>query len=201
MTYADMITLLLCFFIIFVSVSEPKKDKLSEIAEGVKGKFGAVDYHTPFIGAIRALQTTVESNKLYRDVAITPTPLGLNMELATRHFFKEGTAEFDESALADLNEIANSLKKTDMTSYHAMTIESHTDDTAPISGLYKNNWELSSLRAAKLADFFIKQGFSPDKIKAVGYADSRPKVPNLDVKGNPIPENRAQNQRVLMKME
>ena len=41
MSYADMITLLLCFFVIFVSASEPKKEKLSAVTEGMLGKFGS----------------------------------------------------------------------------------------------------------------------------------------------------------------
>ena len=35
MSYADMITLLLCFFVIYASASEPKKDKMSAVAEGM----------------------------------------------------------------------------------------------------------------------------------------------------------------------
>jgi len=35
----DMITLLLCFFVIFVSISEPKKDRLEAVTEGIIGKF------------------------------------------------------------------------------------------------------------------------------------------------------------------
>ena len=141
MSYADMITLLLCFFIIFVSVSEPKKDKITQIAEGLSGKFGAVDYQTPFLGAVRSLQSAIEKEKLYKDVVVSSSSSSLSMELATARFFKAGGADIDEAALPTLNELIEALKKSDIKNF-SVAIESHTDDTPPQSGMYKNNWEL-----------------------------------------------------------
>ncbi len=200
MSYADMITLLLCFFIIFVSVSEPKKDKITAIAEGMVGKFGAVNYKSPFTEAVRLMQATIEKNKLYKDVAVEATTTSLSMELATQRFFKDGGAEIDEEMLPMLQELASTLKQASLAQY-AISIESHTDDTPPQSGLYKTNWELSAVRAGKLAGYLISQGLAANRIKAVGYADSRPKVPNADTKGNPIEANRARNQRVTVRLE
>ena len=70
MTYADMITLLLCFFIIFVSASEPKKDKFKQITEGVQSTFGAVENTNPFVDVMRALQTAIESKQVYKYVSV-----------------------------------------------------------------------------------------------------------------------------------
>lgn len=200
MSYADMITLLLCFFIIFVSVSEPKKDRISQITGGMTGKFGAVNVETPFASATHALRQIVEHNRMYKDMAVEGTTASLSMELATHRFFKEGGADIDEAMLPVIGEVIATLKQPNLAQY-TLSIESHTDDTPPRSGLYKNNWELSSVRAAKLADYFIRQGIPAERVRAVGYADSRPKVPNLDAKGNPIEANRAQNQRVTVKVE
>ncbi len=200
MSYADMITLLLCFFIIFVSVSEPKKDKITAIAEGMVGKFGAVNYQSPFAGATQKLQVSIEKNRLYKDVAVEATTTSLSVELGTHRFFKDGGAEIDEDMLPILQELAGTLKQASLAQY-AINIESHTDDDAPQSGLYKTNWELSAVRAGKLADYLISQGFAANRIKAVGYGDSRPKVPNADVKGQPIEANRARNQRVTVRLE
>lgn len=199
MSYADMITLLLCFFIIFVSVSEPKKDKITEIAEGMSGKFGAVQFETTFMSAARAVQTAVEKHELYRDVAIQNKATGLDVELATHRFFTQGGADIDPSAITVLSELLHALKDTTITDYQII-IESHTDDTPPQSGLYKTNWELSAVRAAKIVDEMVKQGFPADHIQAIGYGDARPKVPNLDAEGDPIENNRAINQRLIIKM-
>jgi chemotaxis protein MotB len=200
MSYADMITLLMCFFIIFVSVSEPKKEKISAIAEGMAGKFGAVNYQNPFTGSVRSLQATIEGRKLYKDVAVISSSRALSMELATSRFFANGGADIDEAMLPVLEEMVKALKDTDLAKY-SISIESHTDDTPPKSGLFSNNWELSTVRAAKLAEFLSTRGIPSTQMKAVGYGDTRPAVPNLDAKGNPIPENRIKNQRVVLKVE
>ena len=191
---------ILCFFIIFVSVSEPKKDKLSEIAEGVQGKFGAVSYETPFLGVARALQTMVENRRLYKDVSVQSGRTHLDMELASNRFFKSGSADLDEETAPLLAELVAALKQPEISAFNII-VESHTDDAPPQSGLLKNNWELSSVRAAKIVSYLIAQGFAPNKIKAVGYGDSRPKVPNLDAHGNPIELNRLRNQRVVVRIE
>jgi chemotaxis protein MotB len=46
MSYADMITLLMSFFVIFVSVSEPRKERITMLSSGMGGKFGTVDVNT-----------------------------------------------------------------------------------------------------------------------------------------------------------
>lgn len=200
MSYADLITLLLCFFIIFVSVSEPKKDKISEIAEGMSGKFGSVQYSTPFAAAMQSAQSAIEKYRLYRDIAVVGGSRSLSIELATLRFFKNGGADFDDAMQPIMLDLVESLKKIELQNY-TITIESHTDDSQPHSGLYNNNWDLSSIRAAKMAAYFIKNGIAPNKIKAVSYADSQPKVPNLDDKGEPIPQNRLINQRITIRIE
>src|SRR5690349_14346373 len=96
MSYADMITLLLCFFVIFCSVSEPKKEKLNAITEGMMGKFGSVDMATPFQGVYRSLQAIVENHQMLRDIAIEKGEKTLTMELSSLAFYKDKSADFDE---------------------------------------------------------------------------------------------------------
>ena len=66
---------------------------------------------------------------------------------------------------------------------------------------FPSNWELSANRATNIVKFFIDKGVNPGKLRASGFADSRPKVPNLDSDGNPIPLNQAQNRRVEIYIE
>ena len=49
--------------------------------------------------------------------------------------------------------------------------------------------------------FFLDHGIAPQKLRAAGYADTFPRVPNNDAQGNPIPENQAKNRRVVIKLE
>ena len=90
MSYADMITLLLCFFIVFVSVSEPKKDKLSAITEGMAQRFGLVDLTTPYQGLMHSLQTVTEAHRVLKDVSVEMTPtMAWSLSLPPRRFIKK----------------------------------------------------------------------------------------------------------------
>lgn len=200
MSYADMITLLMCFFIIFVSVSEPKREKFTQITKGIMDKFGVVNTVTPFAGVYNDLQFTVESNKVFRDVAVKQTDKNLEIEIAGNRFFTRNSAEIDEKMLDVLKEMAKSLKSVDYLDYKMM-VESHTSDLPPGNPLYPTNWELSTGRAAKIVRFLAENGLPADRMQAVGYADTRPDVPNHDLKGNPIPENQEKNERVIIKLE
>ena len=69
------------------------------------------------------------------------------------------------------------------------------------SSTFTSNWELSSARASAVVHFLLDNGIEPFKLRAAGYADTYPRVPNRDAHGNPIPENQAKNRRVVIKLE
>ncbi len=200
MSYADMITLLLGFFIIFVSVSEPKKEKLSAIKDGVKGQFGSVSLATPFEGLFRSLVAVVESKNILKDVAIEKTDKGVLLELSTISFFQPHSADFDEAMVPVLQELVAKLKAADVAGTK-ITVEGYTDDESVETEQFPSNWEFSSARASHIVRFFIEQGLDPTRLSAVGYGAMRPKVPNLDVNGNPIIVNRKLNERVVIRIE
>lgn len=200
MSYADMITLLLCFFIIFISTSEPKEDKLAAATSGLKGMFGSVDLSTPFTGSMRTLEGIVSANQAYQSVSIEKTSGGIQMELAAGTYFTKDAAELNPARIEMLKEMLNALKSEAFKGYY-ITIEGHTDDVAPASGLYATNWELAAARATRLVRFFMEQEFDPALLRAEVYGQARPVVPNKDATGEPIPQNRERNSRVVIKVE
>jgi len=200
MSYADMITLLLCFFVIFVSVSEPKKEMFSKITEGLVNRFGTVDMTTPLKGVFESVQEVVEKHQVLKDVSIEKTQSGIAMEIASRSFFEPGSAEITETNMSLLSDLVASLKTADFLDYRIL-IEGHTSDEQLSSASYPTNWDLSAARAARLVRYFIEQGIKSDRMRAVAYADTRPKVPNRGVGDAPIIENREKNQRMVIKLE
>ena len=68
-------------------------------------------------------------------------------------------------------------------------VEGNTDNV-PISGHYRNNWELSTARAVTVVTVLAADGFDPKRLSAAGYADQRPIATNATVEG------RALNRRV-----
>jgi chemotaxis protein MotB len=69
------------------------------------------------------------------------------------------------------------------------------------SDRFPTNWELSAARAARIVRFFGENQVEKNRLKASGFADTKPKVPNLDDQGRPIAENRATNRRIEVKVE
>ena len=114
---------------------------------------------------------------------------GLRISFDSRLLFEPGTARLRPESLATLNKIAERLKPYNNT--HVIHIEGHTDNLPISSVLFPSNWELSSARASSVVRNMIKNnGFSPDSLVAVGYADSQPLTTNT------TPEGRRRNRRV-----
>ena len=219
MTYADMITLLLCFFAIFLSVSVPRKEKFEEARQEVLQKFATPDllhgkFPVPQTNATGGLPKS-QFNQLPGIVGPTfpspPPPKRDNppqkqgdrittVDMNSATFFPSGSATLSDEGKAVLVKVLAGLNTSQYKDF-VITVEGHTDDV-PINTLqFPSNWELSTARAAAVVRFFIEQGIPADKLRASGYADVMPKVPNRDAAGNAIPANQAQNRRVVIKLE
>lgn len=199
MSYADMITLLLAFFIIYVSTSEPRQDKLAAATRGMQERFGSQNLDSPYDSVYRALQGVLATQESERFVAVDKTPSGLRMELASGYFFLDGTAEMTTQASVQLRELVATLKQKDVLPY-TIWIEGYTDDS-PLKPPYADYWELSAARAAKIARILQEQGIDEKRLRVLAYGRTHAAVPNRDPAGKPIPENRARNNRIVVKIE
>ena len=74
-------------------------------------------------------------------------------------------------------------------------IEGHTCDLPIHTARYPSNWELSAQRAINVLTYLVRKGIDPSRLSAVGYADTRPIVPNIDE------EHRRKNRRVDIVIE
>jgi chemotaxis protein MotB len=101
--------------------------------------------------------------------------------------FQQGTVALKPHAAAVLDHVIAVLKDFNFD----MVVRGHTDDQDAVSGPFPSNWELSAARAAAGLRYVLKNGGIPaTRLRAMGYADSRPLVPNNSV------ENRAKNRRI-----
>lgn len=127
-------------------------------------------------------------------VELIPRDTGVALNLKGAAFFDLASAEIKPDALPLLRDIASTLAGTP----YKVTVEGHTDNLPIESWLYPSNWELSSARASRVARFLIDQGVPRDHMRVEGLADTQPVSPNTDAEGRPIPENQAQNRRVVI---
>ena len=212
LTYADLITLLLVFFVVLYSMSSPTLHKFDELHRSLKDAFhvtsGASNSilsgsQTPIEGGVAVvpeLQAMMEmQEKLEKEISqkygkagmesvrTSVNQRGLVISLASSSFFDEGNATLKPAAIGILRTISKTLKA----SRRDIMIEGHTDNT-PIHTLqFPSNWELSTGRATNVVKWLITAaGLPPRRLSAAGYGEYYPLVPNT------TPENRAKNRRV-----
>lgn len=202
MTFADMATLLLCFFIILFSMSSPDTTQFKKVAEALRKEGfynSAIPTADPYEQLKTQLSLTLGASGFGQFMAVSSKEDQVEVELSATSFFEKGSAKFTKDALPMLTALVSqleALKQEDV----VIEIEGHTDDTPVNTKEFPSNWELSTARASNVVRYLIAKGFSAQKLKVVGYGSSRPKAPNRDSTGTPIPSNQELNRRVVVKL-
>lgn len=198
-TYADAITLLMAFFVMLVSFSKIDLPMFEQVMAGISNEIGLGKNKSP----IEMLQTSIMDQVLAMQanevVNVEVDDDGVVIELASGAFFKPGSAELRPEAIPVIDSLFDMINVPEYL-YYAVGIEGHTDDEPISTPLYPSNWELAGGRSARIVRHFIDKGMHPKRTYAISFGDTRPKYPNRDKDGNPIPKNQAKNRRVAMRV-
>lgn len=204
LTYADLITLLLAFFIIMYSMSRIDAKKFGKMAEALNGILKGGDnlvaktgeettkgHGLLKLGNLKLLQKKIESKfkalGKNEELVTEITERGLVIHIVESALFKEGAAVLEPRAMETLDLVSEQIKGMP----NHVRVEGHTDDRPIRTQLFPSNWELSAARATEVVRYFIGDHKIPsDRISALGYGEFRPVRPNNSI------ENRAQNRRV-----
>lgn len=121
-------------------------------------------------------------------VEVRREPRGTVISLGEAAFFAPGGVDVLPQSVHTLDRILNALRGKDF----EMRIEGHTDNTPVSAGRpYRNNEELSALRASRIMEFMMREyGFAGERLSVAGYGPWRP------VADNSTPEGRQKNRRV-----
>jgi chemotaxis protein MotB len=199
MTYADTITLLMAFFIILLTLSEPKQERIEALGAVLSEAMDS-EISQPFTDLNQNIQMMIVENMMEESMSVEETNRGLVIEIASSSFYESGSAEFKKDAIPVLLDLATLLAEFDYEDY-TIKVAGHTDDSPINSTLFPSNWELSAGRATRVIRFFIEEGIDSKRLSVEAFAETKPKVPNLDDKGNPVPENRELNRRIQIAVE
>jgi chemotaxis protein MotB len=199
-TFADMVTLLLVFFIMLVAISKVDVVLFEQVQAGVAKGIGNRDVVRPIELLKIDVQDAVQAMELEDVVAVGTDDRGLTIEFASSAFYEPGSAEIREEVVPALQRIAATIGAERYRGFQ-IEVQGHTDDSPIATERFPSNWELSSGRASRVVRFFADQGLTPERMEAIGYADTRPKVPNRDAYGEPLPMNREVNRRVVVRLE
>jgi chemotaxis protein MotB len=216
-TFADMVTLLMVFFILLFAIGTIEQAKWRQIKESLREALGADAIEE--LGTRQGLdviKTQVDEQTVH---AVDEVGAMVNREMediiteVEEFVFKNKLAgevrvsSDERGAVITISDVvlfppgsAEMTPKGRATlrqvfdvlkqfNYN-VKVEGHTDNT-PIRTLrYPSNWELSAFRAAEVAHMLIDDGFPPERLSLEGFAEFRPKVPNTSL------ENRAINRRI-----
>ncbi|KAB3535875.1 OmpA family protein [Alkaliphilus pronyensis] len=215
-TYGDMVTLLLCFFVLLFSFSEIDAKKFEAMIRSFQGSIGVLENGNTIevseyisealdddlttdqqqeLEDFRELKEKLEAflteNNLEGDVLVTLEVRGLVLRFQDNVLFDSGSAELKSTSREILTYLSTFLVEPDLISKY-VRIEGHTD-TDPLrpSSRYETNWELSVARAANVVRYLIEEvGLEPKRFSASGYGEYHPIAPNDTA------ENKAKNRRV-----
>ncbi|QUM89429.1 OmpA family protein [Moritella sp. 36] len=194
-TYSDAITLLLAFFVILVSVSEVNEGRLQELEQGITSITNTTKTSMPFSELKKDITSVLEKNKMAELVDVSIDKKGIKIEFSNKALYGSGDAEIKSQMLPVIDQIADVIHNSNVKNQQ-IEIEGHTDDIPINTLLYPSNWELSSARAVVIVKRLEQQGVEKNKLKAVAYADSRPKVELSTTKD--IHAARAANRRAVI---
>jgi chemotaxis protein MotB len=196
-TYADMITLLMCFFVIMYSASEPSQSKWEQLKGGIESDVMNVKNPTPLADLYNELEAKYDNPKNDNpDLTIDFNEHGIVISLGSASLFESGGATLKTDGRRAIKVLSKELRKRLSKYTLVIDVEGHTDDIPIKTPQFPSNWELSSSRAASVVKLFTERGIDPTVVRAIGHADAFPKKPNRDTEGVAIPENMSANRRV-----
>ncbi len=198
-TYADAITLLMAFFVLLVAVSKVDLALYEEVAEGINQEVNKKERKAPIKEIKQDAAEIVQEMTDGKALKLGVDDSGIVLEFDSSTFFLPGTATIVEAAYPVIAAVAELVNSPQYEIFN-LDIEGHTDDD-PISTVqFPSNWELGAARAASVLRVMNENGTDVKRMRVLSYASTRPKAPNRADDGSPIPENKAQNRRVVMRI-
>ena len=198
-TYADAITLLMAFFVMLLNFSKIDIPTFEEVQAGLAEQIGKQEVIRPMEMLKADLSDAVFNMAMDSAVSISTDDEGMLMELASRNFFQPGSAAIRRDAAPFLAEIGDILTEPRYLGFQVEVI-GHTDDSPIKTDRFPSNWELAAGRSIAVIRFFRAMRVRENRMRAISYGDTQPKLPNRLEDGTPIPENMEENRRIVVRV-
>ncbi|MDH4943802.1 flagellar motor protein MotB [Sulfurimonas sp. C5] len=201
--FGDLMSLLLCFFVLLLSMSSMDAKKVSEAIGSLSGAMSVLEGGTQTEISKKRIQesTPIETkdetsevvNRIQQAVAdanemvekqqgpeitLEEAQEGFVIKMPAALLFKAGSATIDnQDALLFLKRM--SLLIDEMPNDVEVSVQGHTDDSGPgLNSPFKDNWELSTARAISVLKELEIDGVDPKRMNATGYAQYQPVATN-----------------------
>jgi len=205
--FGDLMSLLLCFFVLLLSMSTMDAKKVAEAAASLNGALSVLEGGTKVkVSPERQQETTpidaedeqaqkmktlkrtiVELNEMSKaeeggKATLEEAENGFMIRLPAKLLFRPGSASIDDDdALLFLKRIALIIQK--LPANMRIHVIGHTDDSRPVNSPFRDNWELSAARAISVTKILVKNRVEPKLLTACGKAEYDPIASNLTAAG------------------
>lgn len=191
LTYSDMITLLMIFFITMYVISSVNMEKFRALADTLSitlkgtpaGLLPDGASIAPSQGGEAAQMAQVEAElkeyltkqNLDRQVTVRQEERGLVVSFQETILFTRGSAALTPEARRIIARVGDILKEVP----NYIRVEGHTCNLPIHTPQFPSNWELSSARATNVVrELITSSQISPERLSATGYGEYRPRHPN-----------------------
>ena len=209
-TFADLMSLLLTFFVLLLSFSSTQMAKFEAVAGSLKNALGMrSELDLSDQAERRELIERLENQRSEQDPATAPdleqelsklltelgghgrgiaalTGEGIVLNISGDLMFASGEATLSPDAIQVLDRISNYVLQSD----RPLDVVGHTDNVPISTPLFPSNWELSAARAGSAVRYLVDRGVDAQRMRAIGRASTRP------VDSNSSAEGRSLNRRV-----
>jgi chemotaxis protein MotB len=194
LSYADLITNLLLFFVVLLTAAQLSKAKMQQIAKSISGAESPAS-----LESIRQeIDKQIAKQQLQDLVRTTVSAEGLEVSLNSGLIFDSGKAKIRPEVEQTVATMLTAL--VPYSSKYTFAVEGHTDTTPIINGAaFASNWELSAARAIVVRQRLEEAGISKGRIRVEGYADTKP-LPEDQLKGLSVEERLARHRRVVVRI-
>jgi len=210
-TFGDLMSLLLCFFVLLLSFSEMDRNKYRIVSGSLKNAFGmqrkkpvfdspkgqkmvAKEFDQAIVlikiqdvvdPILNELEDEFQEFKGFVDVSVEEDQVTIRM--LGEATFDTGQAQLKQDFMPLLLKIGEVLSKTE----GEIIIAGHTDNVPVSGGPYKSNLGLSMARAGSVAEYLLKStAIKPQRLSTMGFGEYRP------LASNDTEEGRQKNRRV-----
>ena len=205
-TFADLMSLLLTFFVLLLSFATVSEAKFTEAMMSIEGALGILPANTSLINPMpkkternteqvkkiaRELRRQMQIEGRERQVKISYDAMGgLKISLPNSILFSAGSVLLDPAAAPVLDQVALVLSELPDT---FIEVKGHTDAQPLTTGTadVQDNYDLSYFRASAVAEYLATAGGIPEEqFERTAAGSSQP------LRNNSTPEGRAANRRV-----
>ena len=217
-TYADLMTILLVFFVLLFTLAFFEKENYRRAVENIKVEMEANENLIGLMELMEIPETmdtkiTIEDitglysrdKSLFKKITQFARASSQKQNISTRildgkvivsvkgkTLFNSGSASLNTPAVSIFDEIIQILD--DYPEYN-INIKGHTDNIPISTDIFPSNWELSAVRATTVLKYLVSKGVDPKRLTATGFGEIMPLLPNNSE------SNRAKNRRVEFVLE